>query len=71
MKSNYYVLPCRVLPEDIHKLIAIVVINPLTITVVKATTVSVLTYTRIVRQGHCFQLCDDCFVLYSYDLWLG
>lgn len=52
MKSNYYVLPCRVLPEDIHKSIAIVVINPLTITVVKATTVSVLTYTRIARQGH-------------------
>lgn len=53
MKSNYYtLLPCRLLPEDIDKLIAIVVINPLTITVVKATMVSVLTYTRITRQGH-------------------
>lgn len=46
MKSNYYILPCRVLPGDIDKLIAIVVINPLTITVVKATMVSVLTYTE-------------------------
>lgn len=54
MKSNYYtLLPCRLLPEDIDKLIAIVVINPLTTTtVVKATMVSVLTYTRITRQGH-------------------